>query len=199
MTTRTRARPVAPHIGASTRTWKSKLDPSRQLKCCLAAGIVVLVGVTLSPNAAAATSRSHPAVVVSTRFIRGVGTVLVNARGRTLYSPIQERGGKIKCTGACQSFWFPLTTSSKVAIDAGRISSRFSELKRPGSVAWQVAYEGQPLYTFRFDNSAGETKGNGFVDHFGGMTFDWRAVVVSGSAKTTPPTTTPYSSGGGGY
>jgi predicted lipoprotein with Yx(FWY)xxD motif len=200
MTLRTCGHAATLGVKTRIRIRCAKFDLPRHSVYGLAAGIAMLFGVAAtSTSVASAANRSDASVVVSTRFIRGVGTVLVNVHGRTLYSPIQEQDGKIKCTGACENFWFPLTTSSKVAIRAGSISGRFSEVKRPGSDEWQVAYEEKPLYTFRFDNSAGEAKGNGFVDHFGGMTFDWRAVVVSGTAKTSPPKSTSSSGGGGGY
>ena len=52
--------------------------------------------------------------VVSTRQLGGIGTVLVDSSGMTIYTPKQpqEAVGKIRCTGSCLSFWLPVTASS---------------------------------------------------------------------------------------
>jgi predicted lipoprotein with Yx(FWY)xxD motif len=56
-----------------------------------------------------------------------------------------------------------------------------------------VTYDGKPLYTFSLDGRAGQAKGNGFTDAFGGTQFKWHAAVVSGTASA------PSSSDGNGY
>src|SRR5215471_12326301 len=50
--------------------------------------------------------------VISVRKLPGVGTVLVDRSGKTLYSPQQEANGKIVCTGGCLSFWFPVPVAA---------------------------------------------------------------------------------------
>jgi hypothetical protein len=56
----------------------------------------------------------------------------------------------------------------------------------------QLTYQGKPLYTFSMDKAAGDTKGNGLEDDFGGTHFVWRAVTIDGSQQQPP-------AGGGGY
>ena len=50
---------------------------------------------------------------ISTRQLSGIGTALVNSSGMTIYTPQhpQETNRNIKCTGACLSFWLPVTAS----------------------------------------------------------------------------------------
>jgi predicted lipoprotein with Yx(FWY)xxD motif len=154
-------------------------------------------------TAYAATSGQQTAggTTVSTRTVRGLGTVLVNSSGRTLYFNTEELSGKILCTGACLGFWFPATTPSsaapRLAVD---LAGKLSTIRRPGTKEFQLAYQGKPLYTFRFDASAGQAKGNDFTDHFGSMTFHWHAVVTASTtgSKTAPTTSAPYS-GSTGY
>ena len=64
----------------------------------------------------------------------------------------------------------------------------------------QVTAGGQLLYTFSKD-SAGQAKGDGFADYFGGQHLTWHAVRVAGGTPT-PVTTAGGSSTGsssGGY
>ena len=49
----------------------------------------------------------------------GVGTVLTNQSGKTLYTPQQEAQRLIKCTGSCLSFWFPVTMAAVTTPRAG--------------------------------------------------------------------------------
>jgi predicted lipoprotein with Yx(FWY)xxD motif len=154
-------------------------------------------------TAYAATSGHHAAggMVVSTRTVHGLGTVLANSSGRTLYFNTEEVSGKILCTGACLGFWFPATTSSNAAPKLTvNLPGKLSTIRRPGTKQFQLAYQGKPLYTFRFDGSAGQAKGNDFTDHFGPMTFHWRAVLTTAaSGSKTPATTAPAYGGSTGY
>src|SRR5215475_9670347 len=56
--------------------------------------------------------------VISVRQLPGVGTVLVDRSGKTLYSPQQEADGKIICTGDCLSFWFPVRVAAGATLHA---------------------------------------------------------------------------------
>jgi predicted lipoprotein with Yx(FWY)xxD motif len=166
--------------------------------------LAAIVGTGVAGGTAYAATPGHQAaggVVVSTRAVHGLGTVLVNSSGRTLYFNTEEVSGKILCTGACLGFWFPATTSSSAAPKPTvNLPGKLSTIRRPGTNQFQLAYQGKALYTFRFDGSAGQAKGNDFTDHFGAMTFHWRAVVTTGTrGSKTPPTTTPANGGGTGY
>ena len=45
---------------------------------------------------------------LSTRNISGLGTVLVNGQGLTLYAFAPDKGKMVTCTGQCASVWPPL-------------------------------------------------------------------------------------------
>jgi predicted lipoprotein with Yx(FWY)xxD motif len=130
---------------------------------------------------------------VATASISGVGVVLVNADGLTLYSAAQEMHGAIACTGDCVKFWVPATGSLAGAPAAERAA--LGTIKRPDTGAEQLTYHGAPLYTFVEDHSSGQATGNGVSDAFAGHHFTWHAVVVSAAAKT-PTTSTSTSSAG---
>jgi predicted lipoprotein with Yx(FWY)xxD motif len=142
--------------------------------------------------------------VISARKLPGVGTVLVDRSGRTLYSPQQEASGKIECTGSCLSFWFPVRATAGTPLRAtSGVTGVLGMVHRPGGMT-QLTYDGRPLYTFRLDQAPGQVHGNNFTDHFAGTTFTWHALNTSGApARTGSQQGNPggysYSSGTSGY
>ena len=82
------------------------------LGTALAASLVLAAcgGSDSSSSGAAAGSSDTVAV----KSIDGVGNVLVDSSGRALYASDVEADGKVACTGACESFWKPLTVQSSM-------------------------------------------------------------------------------------
>ena len=129
------------------------------------------------------TAASH-STVVSVRKVPGIGAVLADRSGKTLYSPQQEANGKIACTGSCLSFWFPVRVAAGAGLRApGGVSGALGTIHRPGLT--QLTYNGKPLYTFRLDQAPGQAHGNDFTDHFGGTAFTWHALTTSGAPAQT--------------
>ncbi len=120
----------------------------------------------------------------------GIGTVLANASGRTLYWFAIDTPTTSKCNGACASTWPPVTGSPRVAAGAAA-TGKLGTIKRANGTV-QITWNGHPLYTYAGDNSAGQANGNG-INGFGGI---WHAVVLSGTHSASPTAT---SGGGGGY
>jgi predicted lipoprotein with Yx(FWY)xxD motif len=119
-----------------------------------------------------------------------LGTVLVNARGRTLYDLQGDSAKHLTCTGGCLSSWIPLSgpasaTGSAKAADLG-------QAKRGSST--QVTYAGHPLYTFVGDTLAGDVSGEG-IETAGKK---WYAVSPSGAAMITTTKGSSTSTAGGG-
>jgi predicted lipoprotein with Yx(FWY)xxD motif len=137
-----------------------------------------------SPGGASAT--------VSIKSVDGVGDVLVDASGKALYAADVESGGSIRCVDACESFWKPLTISSGMPSASSGVG-RVAVIKRPDGRR-QVTVAGKPLYTFA-DDSAGQIKGIGFQDDFGGRHFTWDAVLANGALAPSSKAQT----GGGAY
>jgi len=152
-----------------------------------------------------ASNPSNASVTVSAASVPGVGTVLVNGNGRTLYVLASEKGGKVTCTsgGGCTAIWpadvLPSGMSQGIA-GTGVQASLLGTVKSPAGDT-RVTYGGWPLYTFVGDNGSGTAKGQGVKDSFG----VWWALSPSGTLVTTapsspttaPPTTTPQSGGAG--
>jgi predicted lipoprotein with Yx(FWY)xxD motif len=144
-------------------------------------------------GATAATSSGGGAI--SVMDIGGAGKVLVDSSGQALYASDQEAAaGKVLCTGACNSFWVPVTMKGG-SPDTGSVPGKLGTIKRPdGSL--QVTYNGKPLYTFTQDQ-AGQVTGDGFQDAFDGQHFTWHVVSVGNGGSGSGGSTS--SGGGGGY
>jgi len=137
-------------------------------------------GPPTTPSGAAAT------VGVSNE---GLGNILVNSQGRTLYLFTRDSGTMSECSGACAVNWPPLKATGKPTIGSGANASLTSTTSRPGG-GKQVTYNGHPLYLFKGDKSPGDTNGQG-LNAFGGS---WYALSAAGDKVTKQP-----SGSGGGY
>jgi predicted lipoprotein with Yx(FWY)xxD motif len=124
-------------------------------------------------------------------------TVLVDARGMTLYHLSGEQNGKFICTSAtCVKVWAPLKANSS-GTPSGTVGS-LGKIKRPDGTE-QVTYKGMPLYTFAHDMSPGQANGEGIKD-VGTWTAVTTSAATTGAATTSiPAPTTSSSSGGGSY
>ncbi|MGH8869967.1 MAG: COG4315 family predicted lipoprotein [Actinomycetes bacterium] len=128
--------------------------------------------------------------LVQTESVEGLGTVLVDSHGMTLYTTTAERDGSVACTGTCTDMWVPLAAHGKsIPRSVAGVQGRFSVVTRPDDTA-QAALDGRPLYTFSQDQAPGEATGNDVEDDFQGTHFRWSAVTADGG--------TPQSSDRGG-
>ncbi|MGH2937354.1 MAG: COG4315 family predicted lipoprotein [Solirubrobacterales bacterium] len=110
-------------------------------------------------------------VFVSLGGAKGLGEVLVNSEGRTLYAFSGE-----ECEGACAKAWPPLLDESgEPQPSNGTAAARLGTIERPDGTA-QVTYAGHPLYSFGGDKAPGEANGDG-ESAFGGT---WTALKGNG-------------------
>jgi predicted lipoprotein with Yx(FWY)xxD motif len=93
------------------------------------------------------------------------------------------------CTGACVSFWKPLTIKGN---PHGSVPGKLGVITRPDG-GRQVTFDGRPVYSFTQDGP-GEVTGNGFMDAFDGQQFTWNVVAVgsgggssSAASDANPP------------
>jgi predicted lipoprotein with Yx(FWY)xxD motif len=131
--------------------------------------------------------------VVSIQSVDGTN-VLADSEGRTLYKAPVEKA-RIRCTGACTSFWDPVDASAKQSKSASAdLNLDLGVVKRPGGTD-QLTFNGLPLYRFT-EEGAGQLDGDGFVDDFEGTHFEWAAATTgagsasSGSNRSSSPS--PY-------
>ncbi len=113
----------------------------------------------------------------------GLGDVLVDASGRTLYVFEKDSGTTSACTASCASVWPPLRASGNPMVGSGATASQVGTTKRTDG-APQITYNGHPLYTFTGDQNPGDANGQGLTN-FGGL---WYAVSPAGDAVTSAST-----------
>ncbi|HEX6699580.1 MAG TPA: hypothetical protein VF101_02510 [Gaiellaceae bacterium] len=157
----------------------SKLQPARLAVARPATLPLQLAFIALVAAFALVAIRSASAAPAGGAVVRvaksGLGRMLVDGRGRTLYLFEADRNGKSACSGGCRTFWPPLLTSGKPRAGNGVSARMLGTIKRrDGGV--QVTYAGHPLYTFSLDTRPGQTKGEGLND-FGAH---WYAVGSGG-------------------
>ena len=121
---------------------------------------------TAIPTPTPAPTRVMPTVFVANNM--ALGTVLVNAQGRTLYYFVPERGGRIVCTGQCTNAWPPLFATSMSPTAGAALPGQLGVVARGSSE--QITYNHWPLYTFAGDGGPDQTNGQG-VFGFGGKWF----------------------------
>jgi predicted lipoprotein with Yx(FWY)xxD motif len=101
---------------------------------------------------------------IGTRAIPGIGTVLVDSSGLTLYHLPTDTSTTTTCTGGCAQIWPPLLTVSGRAPASPGVSGTFGRLTRPDTGV-QITFDGMPLYTFEGDSQPGQVNGQG-IDGF---------------------------------
>src|SRR5689334_16716971 len=132
---------------------------------------LLLVGVG---SALAASSPAPRAATVATAP-SGLGRILVDGRGRTLYLFEKDRPGSSACAGLCSTYWPPLLATGKSIAGKGTKGSLLSSVRRSNG-SRQVTYAGHPLYLFSGDSKRGQTNGEGLTD-FGAA---WYALSSAG-------------------
>ncbi|MDX6728706.1 MAG: hypothetical protein QOK49_3511 [Baekduia sp.] len=130
-----------------------------------------------APAASAAAAKGAAARIATASH--GVGTMLVDARGRSVYLWKADTGKKSMCSGACAQSWPALTTKGAPKAGGAVKASLLGTSKRSDGTT-QVTYAGHPLYTFAGDSAAGQLNGQG-SNAFGAV---WLVVAPNGKAIT---------------
>ena len=115
------------------------------------APLVVLVAA-VSLAAAALAARPHETQPVVVRTTAKFGAILTTKGRLALYTWNREKGGKVRCTGACAATWPPLTVAAgtMVAKHVPHAMGSFGTVRRPDGRT-QVTFDGHPLYTYHAD------------------------------------------------
>jgi predicted lipoprotein with Yx(FWY)xxD motif len=162
----------------------------RMIIAAAAVAALAAAGFALDPPATYA-AQANGAVVSTAKA--GLGPIIVNSKGRTLYLFEEDRNGKSACSGQCAVFWPPLITSGKPRVTGGASASLIGTTRRADG-RLQVTYNHHPLYTFVKDKKAGQTSGEG-VNAFGAA---WDAMSPAGAKIEKPSAPSPGGSGGYG-
>jgi predicted lipoprotein with Yx(FWY)xxD motif len=140
------------------------------------AGIAAALSLAVGLDGALASSHAASASPRVGTASSGLGRILVDGRGRTLYLFEKDKHGKSACTGQCAAFWPPLIASGKPVATAGAKASLLGTTKRPDGRR-QITYNHHPLYTFVKDARKGQTNGEA-INAFGA---EWYALSAAGA------------------
>jgi len=142
---------------------------------------VVALALAAAVFATAGSAASHGGAVVKVGQ-SGLGRILVDSHGRTLYLWTHDKRGKSTCYGTCAKKWPALVTRGKPRAILGARSILLSTVRRADG-RMQVTYRRHPLYYFAGDRRARQVAGEGLAA-FGGR---WYAVSAAGTAVKRQP------------
>lgn len=174
--------------------------------------MVVLMGLVASCGggsshstggvAGAQKSAASPSTMFSTAKVAGVGSVLVDGRGRTVY--ILTTGGhtNVPCTDSsgCTKVWPDLPLPSGTSAAKAGMGAKASLLgtKKLSDGQTYPTYNGWLVYEYTGDSGSGQANGEG-IKTFGGT---WYVLSPSGQpvkSKSGGSSNSSGSGGGGGY
>ena len=141
-----------------------------------------LLAALLVPSAASATattakSTKHASVVISSRKVGNLGTILVNSKGLTLYMFVPDKHKRVTCVSTCAVIWPPvkLPPGGKI-VAKGKVEAKLLGSDRDPAGGRVVTYDGWPLYTYISDKKPGQATGQA-LNLNGGL---WYVLSVSG-------------------
>ncbi len=163
-------------LSRASRAWSS-----------VAVGLASVVGLAACGSSSASGQHfSGPAYEVETAQVSGLGSVLVDGQGFTLYLYVPDaQSGRSRCSGTCAVEWSPLTLPSSVKsplAGSGVQSSLLSTTRRSDGTV-QLTYNDWPLYTWAEDMAPGQATGEG-LNNQGGL---WYVLDASGDAIKRAP------------
>lgn len=153
----------------------------------------------VAPKSPAAQQQAAPGTIFRVANVSGVGRVLVDGRGRTVYLLTADGKTSVPCTDSsgCTKIWPDLSLPDGVnsATAGSGVNASLLKTKKVGSENY-ATYNGWLLYEYVGDNSSGQANGQG-IKSFGGT---WYAVTAAGApAKASSSNSNGNAPGYGGY
>jgi predicted lipoprotein with Yx(FWY)xxD motif len=144
------------------------------MKNALILGVVAAVVFVLA-TAAVATAKPTAGSATVTTAHTGLGAIIADGRGRSLYLFEKDVHNRSNCSGLCTTYWPPLLSNGTSVASKGAKPSLLGSIRRADG-SRQVTYAGHPLYLFSGDTRRGQTNGEGLQD-FGAS---WYALTPIG-------------------
>jgi predicted lipoprotein with Yx(FWY)xxD motif len=127
-------------------------------------------------------AQASPAWQVRVGQVRGLGTILTDGHGFTLYIYQPDHQGPSVCTGVCAVQWPPLDLPRGVShpvAGPGVNPALLGTAPRAGGVL-QITYNRWPLYLYQDDTAPGQATGQ--AEDMGA----WYTMSVSGNVDRQP-------------
>jgi len=158
----------------------------------VAATALAVTAVALAAGGAAGkASKSTASVTISARSVTGLGKILVNSHGMTLYMFVPDKDKRVTCVKVCAKIWPPvkLPAGAKIVAAGGVKASLLGSDPDPAG-GRVVTYNHWPLYIYLGDNKPGVANGQA-LNLNGGL---WYVLSTSGAIIKTKA----HGGGGGG-
>jgi predicted lipoprotein with Yx(FWY)xxD motif len=147
----------------------------------LIAGAATLVVTTV---ASAGRDTATSSVVISTKTLPKLGTVLVNSKGLTLYMFVPDKQKRVTCVKACAAIWPPVKVAKGAKVVAkGKAKKALLGSDANPSGGRVATYNHWPLYTYISDTKPGQATGQA-LNLNGGL---WYVLSPSGKIIKTKP------------
>jgi predicted lipoprotein with Yx(FWY)xxD motif len=127
-------------------------------------------------------AQTSPVWQVHVGQVRGLGTILTDGHGFTLYIYQPDHQGPSVCTGVCAVQWPPLDLPPGVSLPVagpGVNPALLGTAPRAGGVL-QITYNRWPLYLYQDDTAPGQATGQ--AEDMGA----WYTMSVSGNVDRQP-------------
>ena len=174
------------------------------LAACSSSGSknVASSGATTPPAAGATTApAASPGTSFSTANVAGLGTVVVDGSGKTVYLLTASGQKNVTCDDAsgCTKIWpdLPLPTGTSAATAGAGLQASLLGTTKEADGQTYATYNGWLMYEFSGDSGPGQGHGEG-INSFGG---NWYALSPAGNPimASSSTATSAASGAGGGY
>jgi predicted lipoprotein with Yx(FWY)xxD motif len=164
--------------------------PARRTAVAGAALALLLAGCASSPSARdpLLMIKVPDSVQVRSGSVAGLGTIITDSTGHTLYMFPPDAGSVVRCTGACAGTWPPLVIARghRPTAGGGVQAGDLGTLPDPNTGGLVVTYGGYPLYRYAGDLSAGVANGQALFSDGG----PWYALSPQAQPITAQPSGT---------
>jgi predicted lipoprotein with Yx(FWY)xxD motif len=145
-------------------------------------GVVVSGALVTACGSSTAAKFAAPDYHVDDASVAGLGGILVDGTGYTLYIYQPDGQGPSKCYSLCASEWPPLDLPTGVthAVAGPGVQTELLGVSRRSGGALQVTYNHWPLYLYRDDRHPGEVTGQ--AEDMGA----WYVMAASGAVDRNP-------------
>jgi predicted lipoprotein with Yx(FWY)xxD motif len=145
---------------------------------------IALFAAAVTFAASGAPKSTNPSLTISTRSLPGLGRILVNGAGRTLYMFVPDKRKKVTCFKNCAKVWPPLKLAAGEKVVAkGGVKAALLGSDKDAAGGRVVTYNHWPLYTYLGDSKAGVAVGQA-LNITGGL---WYVLAASGAVIKTKP------------
>jgi predicted lipoprotein with Yx(FWY)xxD motif len=161
---------------------------TRRLLAPLGIASIALVAAACGSTTASSAALSKPAVAqvaqpagaVLATAKTALGTILVDAHGRTVYEFASDSKNTSTCSGQCLTYWPIVPAPATLPTALPGITGTVGSFARPDG-GNQLTINGLPLYTYAADSGPGATTGQGST----GSGAKWWVVAPAGTPVTT--------------